>query len=158
MTTQRSRADVTRLTWEIPAAGIAGWLVLAPMLLPAGRGLASYLTGHGFLWPHSNPRILASIGGLLTGHIDRGLNPAGLVTLPSPPVVYALIVAGEILLTGLTAWLGVLWWHNFGPSARDGMASRAEVQSVLGVANLRRRHALIRPDLHVSRGDMGGGS
>ena len=139
------------MTWEIPAAGMASWLLLAALLLPTGRGLASVLTGHGLVWPRGHAAILASVGGLLTGHIDRGLHPAGRVVLPPTAVVYLAIVFVEILLTGLTFWSFMLWWHSFGPGTRDGMASKAEVRSVLGVENLRRRRALIRPDLHPSR-------
>jgi type IV secretion system protein VirD4 len=148
MAASRSRTDIAPLTWEVPAAGLAGWAVLAALLLPAGRGLATIVTGHGFQWPHGSPRILASIGGLLTGHPDKGLDPAGSSALPPLLLIYALIIAGEVLLAGLTTWLVVLWWHRLGPGARDGMASRVEVHAVLGIANLHRRRALIRPDLH----------
>jgi hypothetical protein len=153
VTARRSRGDILPLAWEVPVAGLAGGLLAAAMLLLAGRGVASALGGDGFLWPHGGPPILASIGGLLTGHIDRGLTAAEAGRLPSPLVVYTVIVASEVVLVGVMARLVLLWWRHLGPGARDGMASRAEVEAVLGVANLRRRRALIRPDLHGSGGD-----
>jgi hypothetical protein len=44
-------------------------------------------------------------------------------------------------------WLGVRWWRQMGPGALQGMATRAEVERVLGVSNLRRGRKVIRPDL-----------
>ncbi len=143
---RRSRADVPPVTWELPAAAGASWLALAALLLPAGRGVAGYLGGNGFAWPHGSPQLIASIGGLLTGHVHRGL--AWQQPLATPLTIYSIIAAGEILLVALTAWFVALWWRNLGQGARAGIASRTETEAVLGRPNLRRRRALIRPDLH----------
>jgi type IV secretion system protein VirD4 len=152
MTGQRSRADVQPVTWEIPVAGAACWLLLALMLLPAGQGAAGWLFAGGFVWLHGSAALMQSIGGLLTGNPGRGLSGHDVAHLASAPSIYLLIVLGELLLIGITVWVIVAWWRYLGPGARQGMAGRAEVETVLGVSNLRKKRKVIRPDLHSQRG------
>jgi len=148
MTARRSRADVQPITWEIPAAGAASWLSLAMVLFPAGQGAAGWLSGGSFVWPRGSAGLMQSIGGLLGGRPGRGLPAAEAAQLPAAAWIYLLIGLGEVLLTAATVWLVVLWWRHFGPGVQHGMADRAEVESVLGLANLRRKRKVIRPDLH----------
>jgi hypothetical protein len=147
MATPRSRADVAPVTWELPVAGGACWLLLVLMLLPTWQGTACWLFSGGFVWPRGSTPLMRSVGGLMTGRPGEGLAGRDLVHLASTSLIYALIVLGELLLTAATVWAIVLWWRHLGPGARSGMAGRAEVETVLGVSNLRKKGAVIRPDL-----------
>jgi type IV secretion system protein VirD4 len=139
------RTDVAPIGWELPAAGGLCWLAVAALLLPTGQGAASWLFGGGFVWPHGS--LLHSIGGLLGGHPGRGVAVASITDLPPSALIYLLIAVLELAAVAAAVWLGVLWWRLLGPGALQGMASRSEVERVLGVSNLRRRRKVIRPDL-----------
>jgi type IV secretion system protein VirD4 len=148
MASRRAR-DVQPVTWEVPVAGGASWLVLVLMLFPAGQGAAGWLFAGGFVWPRGSTPLMSSIGGLLTGQPGKGLAGKDTVHLASTPSIYLLIVLGELVLTTLTVWVVIAWWRFLGPGARQGMADRAEVEAVLGVSNLRKKRTVIRPDLHT---------
>jgi type IV secretion system protein VirD4 len=139
------RTDVSPVGWELPAAGGVCWLAAAVLLLPVGQGVASWMFGGGFVWPSES--LLASVGGLLTGHPGRGVAVTSAGDLPSSAWVYPLITALELVALVAAVWLGVLWWRLLGPGALQGMASRSDVERVLGLSNLRRRRKVIRPDL-----------
>ena len=145
MRRQASRVDVQPVGWELPAAGVLCWLVLAALLLPGGQGAASWLFGGGFVWPHVS--LLQSVGGLLTGQAGRGLAAKDVAHLASIPLIYVIILLVELVLFPVTVWAGVLWWRRLGPGAMQGMAGRGEVERVLGLSNLRKRRKVIRPDL-----------
>ena len=145
---RRARADVQSMTWEIPAAGAAVWLLAAVLVFPAGPGAAAHVFGGGWVWPRGCSAVLSSIGGLATGHPGRGLATGQVGQLPGTRVVYLLVVVGEALLVAAAIWAGVLWWRHLGPGAWPGMADRFEVEMVLGRSRLRRARKLIRPDLY----------
>jgi len=69
------------------------------MLLPAGRGAASWLTGGGWVWPKTGAGLTASLVGLLTGHPSRGLSAPTASALPTAGVVYLFVTLAEV------AWL-----------------------------------------------------
>jgi hypothetical protein len=148
MAMPRSRADVRPVTWELPVAGGACWLLLVLTLLPAGQGVAGWLFAGGFVWPRGSTPLIQGLGGLMTGRPGRGLEAEDVAHLAPTPLIYLLIVLGELLLAAMSAWAIVLWWCYLGPGAGRGMANRAEVETVLGVSNLRKKGALIRPDLY----------
>ena len=137
------------LTWELPAATALGWVGVAALLLPAGRGASSWLTGRGWVWPETGPGLTASVGGLLTGHPSYGLVATTASALPAAPVVYLVVAMVE--LTWLIVSLLVLrtWWRTWGPGMREGLADRAEVEKVLGLSRMRRNRTVIRPDLYA---------
>jgi type IV secretion system protein VirD4 len=139
------RTDVAPVGWELPAAGGLCWLAAAVLLVPVGQGVASWLFGGGFVWPHGS--LLAGVGGLLTGHPGRGVAARSAADLACSAWVYTLITLVELVALAASVWLGVLWWRLLGPGALQGMASRREVERVLGVSNLRHRRKVIRPDL-----------
>jgi type IV secretion system protein VirD4 len=145
MRRQGSRVDVQPISWELPAAGALCWLVLAALLMPAGQGTASWLFGGGFVWPHGS--LLHSVGGLLAGHPGQGLAAKDVAQLASIPLIYVIILLAEVVLFTVTVWGVVLWWRHLGPRAMQGMASRGEVERVLGLSNVRKRRKVIRPDL-----------
>ena len=157
MAAQRSR-DVQPVTWEVPVAGGACWLLLVVMMFPAGQGAAGWLFASGFVWPHGSTPLTRSIGGLMTGQPGKGLAGKDITHLASTPSIYLLIVVGELLLTAVTVWVILAWWRYLGPGARQGMADRAEVETVLGVSNLRKKRSVIRPDLHTRQGAPSRGS
>jgi type IV secretion system protein VirD4 len=137
------------LTWELPAAAGLAWAAVAAVLLPAGRGAASWLAGGGWLWPQAGAGLTASVGGLLAGHPGAGLAREAAAALPRPWVVYLLLALVQ------AAWLsaGLLglraWWRTWGPGMHQGLASRGEVELVLGRSRMRRDRAVIRPDLYA---------
>ena len=124
------------------------WLLATFLLLPAGQGAAAGLFGRGWVWPRGSSALMASIRGLATGHPGWGLVAAQVSRVPAAGTVYLLIVVGELLLIGASVWAVVLWWRHLGPSARQGIADRLEVERVLGTSRLRRARKVIRPDLY----------
>jgi type IV secretion system protein VirD4 len=152
----RQRRDAMPLTWELPAALALAWASVAATLLPAGRGAACWLTGGGWVWPTTGAALSSSLPGLVTGHPSCGLVATTAAALPRPGVVYLLMTLFEV------AWLVVslfglrAWWRTWGPGMREGLASRSEVEKVLGRSRMRRNRAVIRPDLfarHPGTGD-----
>jgi hypothetical protein len=139
------RADVAPVGWALPAAGAVCWLAAAVLLLPVGQSVASWLVGGGYVWPHES--LLPSVEGLLTGHPGRGVAVASAGDLASSAWIYTLITLVELVALAAAVWLGVLWWRQMGPGALQGMATRGDVERVLGLSNLRRRRKVIRPDL-----------
>jgi hypothetical protein len=144
------------LTWELPAAAAAAWVGVAAMLLPAGRGAASWLTGAGWVWPNTGADLTASLEGLLTGHPSYGLAATRAAAVPTAAVVYLLVALAEF--GWLMASLLVLraWWRTWGPGMREGLADRAEVEKVLGISRIRRNRTVIRPDLYGKNKTIGG--
>ena len=142
---QSRRTDVFPTTWEIPVGIGLVWLLGVFLALPAGQSVAFALTGSGFVWP--GPKLAASLMGLLAGDPGRGFPPEVRQAVPTTPVVYAMVAVVEVAL-GASAMVGLSWWwRTVGPYAQVGMASRPEVDAVLGRAQLMRRRATIRPDL-----------
>jgi type IV secretion system protein VirD4 len=136
-------------TWELPAAAGLAWVAVAGVLLAAARGAASWLTGGGWLWPRTGAGLTASMVGLLTGHPGAGLAREAAAGLPAASVVYLLLALVEAawLIASLLALRG--WWRTWGPGMRQGLASRREVEKVLGRSRMRRDRAVIRPDLYA---------
>jgi hypothetical protein len=70
-------------------------------------------------------------------------------------VVYAVVAVAELLLilaAGILVARRLASYLRPG-DARAGMASRAEAAAALGVGQLRRARAIIRPDLYGTRRD-----
>jgi type IV secretion system protein VirD4 len=144
----RVRRDPPPLTWELPAAATLAWVAVAAMLLPAGRGAASWLTGAGWVWPRTGAALTASLVGLLAGHPGAGLAATPAPALPAAAVVYLVVVLAEVTWLTLSLLAVGTWWRTAGPGMREGLADRGEVEKVLGASRLRRNRAVIRPDLY----------
>jgi type IV secretion system protein VirD4 len=148
---RRQRRDPLPLTWELPAAAALAWVGVAAMLLPAGRGAASFMTGGGWAWPKTGAEMADSLVGLLTGHPWSGLGATTASALPTAGVVYLLVTLVEL------AWLIVsllvlrAWWRTWGPGMREGLADRGEVEKVLGLRRIRGNRTVIRPDLYAKK-------
>jgi hypothetical protein len=70
-------------------------------------------------------------------------------------VVYALVTVFEALWL-VVSLLGLrVWWQRWGPGMRAGLATRSEVQKVLGRSRMRRHRAVIRPDLYAKHPETG---
>lgn len=136
------------MTWELPAAAAAAAVAAMVLMLPAGQGAAGVVFGRGWVWPQGTHGLLASLGGLITGHPGRGLTVEQAALVPAAGAVYLLIVVGELLLVAAAVYGVMLWWRHLGPGAQLGMADRLEVETVLGLAGLRKARKVIRPDLY----------
>src|SRR4051794_20364284 len=91
MTGVGSRTDVGPASWEVPAAVALAWLAVAALLLPAGRGVAAGLAGGDWVWPTDGAALAASVGGLLAGDSEAGLDATQVAVLPGTSAVYAVI-------------------------------------------------------------------
>lgn len=145
MRVQRSRTDALPLTWEIPAAAAASWVLVAILALPLGQGLAFVAVGEPFAWPRG--RLVESLIGLFGGVPGEGLSAARADALPPTAVVYLGVVLLELFVGAVAVWGMALWWRAVGPGAQFGIAGRRDAERVLGANNLRRRRSIIRPDL-----------
>src|SRR3954451_9172560 len=153
MTGVGARADVGPASWEIPAAAALAWLAAAALLLPAGRGVAAMLAGGGWVWPTDGPALASSVGGLLVGDPDTGLDATRAAALPGTPAVYAVIAV--LLVAFLIASGGAVWAGRRVLGTPTGMADRRHVEQVLGRSRLRRAAAVVRPDLRAPAGRAG---
>ena len=153
----RQPRDAMPLTWELPAALVLGWVCVTAMLLPCARGAASWLSGGGWVWPNTGPGLSASLLGPMGGHPLAGLVASTGAGLPGPSAVYALVTLFEAIWL-VVSLLGLRWWwRTRGPGMREGLATRSEVEKVLGRSRLRRQRAVIRPDLyakHLATGEL----
>ena len=153
MTGVGARADVGPASWEVPAAAVLAWLAAAALLLPAGRGVAAVLDGGGWVWPTDGAALAASVGGLLVGDPDTGLDASQAAALPGTPAVYAVIAV--LLVAFLGASGGAVWAGRRLLGTPTGMADRSQVEQVLGRSRLRRAAAVVRPDLSAPAGRAG---
>jgi type IV secretion system protein VirD4 len=147
-TVRRQRRDGPPLTWELPAAVTLVWVAVVAVLLPAGRGAASWVCGRGWVWPRTGAGLSASLPGLLSGHPGAGLAAPAASALPGAGVVYVVVVAAEVAWLVASLLAVRTWWRTWGPGVRAGLADRGEVEAVLGLSRIRRNAALIRPDLY----------
>ena len=144
---QRARRnDPYPFTWEIPAAIIAGVLLVLVLGVHIGRGAATLLAGAGWGWPvreelfSSLPGILGGDGGAGLPRTFRGsIGPTTLWTSIGITELLLLVVLGCALKVGLDRW---------GPHRVQGMATRAEAEQMLGRTRLRKASAVVRPDLY----------
>lgn len=121
------------LTREWPAAIASAWLLGAAACPSVAAAIVHRFAGDGAGWPRMDLAVKATLAGELStgGYVVLGLLELG-------------VLAGAL-------WATALWWRSTGPGAQFGVASRGEVDAVLGAAALRRRRKMIRPDLGVLR-------
>ncbi|WP_029429690.1 type IV secretory system conjugative DNA transfer family protein [Blastococcus sp. URHD0036] len=153
MTLDRSRADVGPASWELPAAAALTWLTGTGLLLPAARAIAALATGRGWLWPATPEAVVHSIGGLITGNPTAGLTEAQILASPPGGVVYATVLLSVLTYLALSG--GAVWVIGVRMGGGQGMATRSEVDDVLGRHRLRRVAPVVRPDLHRRPGHRG---
>ena len=144
---QRSRRnDPYPFTWEIPAAIIAGVLLVLVLGIHLGRAAANLLAGAGWGWP-AREELFRSLPGILGG--DGG---AGLPRAPhggaGQGALWTSIGACELLLLILLGWAFKLGLDRWSPHRVQGMATRAQAEQMLGLPRLRKASAVVRPDLY----------
>lgn len=137
------------LTWEIPVGAATMTLVLAALGVQAGRSIAHWTAGGGWAWPRGRA-LITSIGSILTGHPNAGLDPA-----PSPAasagVVIGWILTVQVVLAMAAITAALLILRRWGPGRMRGMATPAQAKATLGPVRLRRVQSIIRPDLYPRR-------
>ncbi len=111
------------LTWEIPLGIVCLVLLLLVLGAHGGRAAANLAAGRGLTFPPTTELFPASIG-LLHGDAAAGLdNPPAKAA--SPRSLQAWIVASEVLVLALSAWVGVIAYLRWGPGRMKGMATQA---------------------------------
>lgn len=136
--------DPYPFTWEIPAATVAIWALLASLTAHLGRALANLTAGAGWAWPPSRV-LFTSLPALLAGDPKAGVATLG--GAASPAALAGWIIIVELLLLAAMITGGTWLLRRWGPGRMKGMASSSEAEALLGVTRLRRAAKIIRPDL-----------
>ena len=144
---QSRRTNPYPLTWEIPLTVAITVLLLLVLGVQAGRAVANLFAGAGITWP-PRAQLFTSLPAVIGGDAAAGLapSPGGAVASRTATQVWVALV--ETITALLMLWAGWAGWVRWGPTRIHGMATRAEVQDLLGARRLRRSAAIIRPDLH----------
>lgn len=145
---QRSRrTNPYPFTWELPVFLFTAVLFLVLVGLQTGRSIANLIAGSGWVFVE-RPKLITSLGGVLTGQADAGLE--GLTSPATSSLLWTCIAVVELpVLIGCV--VGLKWGlARWGPGRLHGMATRAEAEMLLGQTRLRRHAKVIRPDLYGS--------
>ena len=153
---QRARRnDPYPFTWEIPAAIIAGVLLVLVLGVYLGRAVANLVAGAGWAWP-ARAELFAALPSVLGGDAGAGL-PAPLPGGAGQTALWAWIGATEILLVALLVWALKVGLDRWGPRRVQGMATRAQAEQMLGRTRLRKASTVVRPDLYGKDRNRGTG-
>ena len=157
--TVRKPSEPHPVGWELAVALGVAVPLLSLALLPVGQGVAAWVTGRGWVWPHGRSGVVVAAEGLLIGRPGRAVTILPIRRLPGADVMYGTIGVVELVYWSVVAVGVVVWWRAAGPGVRDGMADRREAVAVLGLSQLRSVRAVIRPDLcaDVNRSGAVGG-
>lgn len=147
---QQRRHNPYPTTWEIPAAIALFAVAILLYGIHIGRGVATWFSGHGWVWP-SPPALVSAIPGVLAGDAHAGLVGAILPADAAIPGVVAWVVITESVLLSLITVASVWCWVRWGPGRMLGMATPSQVENVLGVSRLRKVRHIIRPDLYPKK-------
>jgi len=145
---QRSRrTNPYPFTWEIPVFLFTAVLFLLLMGLQTGRSIANLIAGSGWVFVE-RPQLITSLGGVLTGEADAGLE--GLISPATSSLLWTCIAVVELLVL-IGCVVGLKWGlARWGPGRLHGMATRTEAETLLGQTRLRKHAKVIRPDLYGS--------
>ena len=147
---QRSRRhDPYPFTWEIPAAIIAGVLLVLVLGIHIGRAAANLLAGAGWTWPNRE-ELFRSLPAILGGDGGAGL-PRAFHGGAGQSALWTSIGVCELLLLILLGWAFKIGLDRWGPHRVQGMATRAQAEQMLGRTRLRKASAVVRPDLYGTR-------
>jgi hypothetical protein len=147
---QRSRRhDPYPFTWEIPAAIIAGVLLVLVLGIHIGRAAANLLAGAGWGWP-ARDELFRTLPGILGGDGGAGL-PRAFHGGAGQSALWTSISVCELLLLILLGWAFKIGLDRWGPHRVQGMATRAQAEQMLGRTRLRKASAVVRPDLYGKR-------
>jgi hypothetical protein len=144
------RRDPTILTqgWEIAVVVIGIALIAVALAALAGLGCAAALFGRGWVWPYGVDTIGRTLGGLASGQPSRGLPPVDAARAAAPAPTYLCVLAFEAAVIAGGAAAGMAIARRM---RNDGMATRRDAEHALGLSELRRARAIIRPDLYAGR-------
>lgn len=135
-------------TWEIPVGAALLTLLLLGLGVHAGRSLALWQAGAGWLWP-TGRTLVTSLPAVLQGKPLAGLHDVP--ATPTTPALYGWILAVELVILACLA-LTTLWaLKRWGPQRLRGMTTAAEAEATLGLRRLRKHRHIIRPDLYPSK-------
>lgn len=160
---QRSRRqDPYPLTWEVPLAVTLAVVLVLVLAAHLARGIANVVAGGPWRWP-PRTELFSSLPALVRGDATAGLPPApatasditagtAAVTAAGANMLWTYLVATEVVAVLLMAWLGKWALDRWGPARVRGMATRSDVEQLLGRHRLRRNRATIRPDLYPRHG------
>lgn len=142
------RRDPYPYTWEIPVGIATAVLLLLILAVHTGRGLACWFAGAGWAWP-SSQTLFTSLPDLLTGNAGAGLADPTHTSLVSPTALMGWILTVQIVT--FAAGIAATGWilRRWGPHRMKGMASPTEAEQLLGISQLRKAAAVIRPDLYT---------
>ena len=144
---QRSRRhDPYPFTWEIPAAIIAGVLLVLVLGIHIGRAAANLFAGAGWHWP-AREELFRSLPGILGGDGGAGL-PRAFHGGAGQSALWTSISICELLLLILLSWAFKIGLDRWGPHRVQGMATGAQAEQRLGRTRLRKASAVVRPDLY----------
>ncbi len=145
---QRSRrTNPYPFTWEIPVFLFTAVLFLVLMGVQAGRSIANLIAGSGWVFVE-RPKLITSLGGVLTGQADAGIE--GLTSPATSSLLWTCVAVVELLVL-IGCVVGLKWGlARWGPGRLHGMATRADAETLLGQTRLRKHAKVIRPDLYGS--------
>jgi len=114
-----------------------------------GRAIANVPAGAGWAFP-GGIELFRSLPEVLRG--DAGAGLTGLSGhAPSPIILSVCVVACELMLIAVYAFLLRVVLARWGPLRMKGMASSGEAERLFGITRLRKVRAVVRPDLHRNR-------
>ncbi len=142
---QSRRTTPYPYTWEIPLTATITVVITLVVAAHTARTLANVFAGAGWdFTPHT--ALFTALPGILGGDARAGLDPGASA---SPGLLYTCLVAVELLALVLIVWAVIGGMRQWGPARVRGMATRAEADTLLGLARLRRVAPVVRPDLHA---------
>jgi type IV secretion system protein VirD4 len=115
-----------------------------------GCGIANVLAEAGWVFP-TRVELFRSLPAVLEGDAAAGLDGLN-GSVSSPSAVWMWVIATEVILLAVSVLLLKLVVDRWGPGRLRGMASRGEVERLLGVTRLRKVRTVVRPDLYRKGG------
>ena len=125
---------------------LSGLAVLALTPL-ATQGIVVFVRSGDFAWP---PDPVAALAGIAHGDYGVGLPHAQARHLPAATELSILTVLAEVIALTSLVWLAALLaggTSGLGTASTGGLGTAREARAVLGHSALRRRTAVVRPDL-----------
>ena len=142
---QRFDSQPIPLTWEVPllvGLGISLLAVMTPLVVQAIT--CAVLVGD-LAWPSKD--LGAGLAGLARGEFGVALPTPAAEALPGDLALWIVTFVGELAILVTVVILGRRLRSLLGTRNRSGLATAALAADALGLQPLRRRAAVVRPDL-----------
>ena len=141
---QSRRTTPYPYTWEIPFTATITVVITLVLAAHTARTLANAFAGAG--WDFTpQTELFTALPDILGGDARAALDPGASA---SPGLLYTCVVLVEVVTVMLIVWAVIAGMRQWGPARVRGMATRAEADTLLGVARLRKVAPVVRPDLH----------